>query len=311
MSFDTVILKKPFGPFDTGYWHDTGFKRAKNGRLALNGEGTTMTVFQKGYGGKDWLTVQASLPKILYGHNATLPTERQAREAANWLCEFVSNATRLTFTVEDSKAFRVDYTRDFDICEDRARTITLALLPTDLPDFPKVNREHDSVTFVKKRGREVTKQIVVYPKFTWATDTNQPQNVFALTRGKLRLEVRVMRKGLTAIKGAIKPLDYLSQSISDSLLNEAAKMLDLQRIINARNYDFQGKLIVHAYGQRSLGKLGLMGFIELVERYGENFYQKPDFHYPKSTYYKLRGELKELELWDQIVAASKVQSAYE
>ena len=56
--------------------------------------------------------VQASLPKIIFGHNATLPSEREAREAAKWLCGYVSSETGLIFTIDDIKAFRIDYTRD-------------------------------------------------------------------------------------------------------------------------------------------------------------------------------------------------------
>ena len=120
-----------------------------------------------------------------------------------------------------------------------------------------------------------------------------------------------MRKGLNGIKGVTRPLDYLSQSISDSLLNEAANMLELQRIIDARNIDFQQMLIVHACGQRSLGKLGLPTFVELVKRHGEHFHRNAEFHYPKSTYHKRKDELKKLGIWRDLVASSEVQSSYE
>src|SRR5687768_11734042 len=95
MSFDTVIFKKPFEPLGGDFWHDEGFTQAKNQRLIRNADLTSMTVHQKGYRGKDWLMVQASLPKILYGHNATLPDEQKAREAATWLCGYVGNSTRV------------------------------------------------------------------------------------------------------------------------------------------------------------------------------------------------------------------------
>jgi len=311
MSFDTVIFKKPFEPLDGVYWRSVGFRQSKDGRLVCNGDRTNLTVHQKGYAGKDWLMAQASLPKIVYGHNATLPNEQQARDAASWLCGYVSSVTGLIFTLEDVKAFRIDYTRDYDIQEDRAHAIALGLLPQDLPNFTRTMRCNDSVWFESQRDGQTIKEIAIYPKFTWASDNHEPQDVIDASRGKLRLEVRLMRKGLNSIKGANKPLDYLSQAISDTLLNEAATMLDLQRIIDARNFDFHHRLIVHACGQRSLGKLGLPTFIELVERYGPDFYRMPDFHYPKSTYHKRKNELERLGIWGDLLAASQLQRPYE
>jgi hypothetical protein len=309
MSFDTVIFKKPFAPLDATYWRDVGFKPVKNGRLGCNSHHTSMTVYPNGYGGKDWLLVQASLPKILFGHNAKLPNETQARDAASWLCGYVSSETGLTFTVDDVKAFRIDYTRDYDIQEDRTRAVTLALLARDLPNYTRTEREGDSVCFEREQGGKVIKQLAIYSKYAWAIDTNQASDVIDASRGKLRLEVRMIRKGLNSITGARKPLEYLSQSISDSLLNEAANMLDLQRIIDARNIDFHGRLIVHGCGQRSLGRYGLSTFIELVKREGEDFHLKPEFHYPRSTYFKRRAEAVKLGIWGDLVAASAVQTS--
>ncbi len=310
-SFDSVIFKKPFKPLGEVFWRDAGFEPAKHGRLVRNGEGVGMTVYPEGYQGKDWLMAQGSLPRIVFGDNITLPNEQQARMAASWLCSHVSGETGLTFTLEDAKAFRIDYTRDYDIREDTAPAIALALLSKALPDFERVIRLHDTVSFRHELEGKTARQILIYPKFTWATDTKQPQHVVEACRGKLRLEVRLERKGLKAVKGATKPLDYLTQSISQAVLDEATTMLDLQRILDARDFDFHERLIVHACGQGTLGKLGLPTFIELVRRYGPRFYYCPDFHYPKSTYHKRKSELEKLGFWDDLVAASEMRSSYE
>jgi len=311
VSFDTVIFKKSFEPQAVGFWRDVGFEPAKHWRLVRNGKGVGMTVYPAGYQGKDWLMAQASLPKIVFGHNAALPNEQQARMAASWLCSHVSGETGLTFTLDDAKAFGIDYTRDYDIREDTAPAIALALLPKALPDFERVIRHHDTVLFRHELEGKTARQILIYPKFTWASDTQKPQHVVEASRGKLRLEVRLERKGLKAVKGAIKPLDYLSQSISEAVLDEAATMLDLQHILDARDFDFHERLIVHACGQRTLGKLGLPTFIELVKRHGPEFHRTPEFHYPKSTYHKRKNELEKLGIWDDLVAASQMQLSYE
>jgi hypothetical protein len=309
-STDTVIFQAGYPSLDASYWRDVGFSPVKlRPEFRRNDDLTSMTVYPRGRQGKDWLRVQASLPKIVFGDNVKLLTEKQARGAAIWLCEHVSHVTGLTFTVDNVKPFRIDYMRHYEIREEEARTITLALMSKDLIGFNCTNREGDSVWFAMKHGRKVIKAIEVYPKFAWAIETKQSQHVIDESRGKLRLEVRLMQKGLKGIKGATRPLDYLSQSVGDSVLNQAANLLDLQRIINARNIDFQELLLVHAYRHRSLGKLGLMGFAEMVIRHGENFHQKPEFHYARSTYYKHRRELVEMGKWGDLVAASAIQSA--
>jgi hypothetical protein len=308
---DTVTFKNDYDPLSEQYWRDVGFKRASNGRLIKNSDRSSMTVYQNGYKGKDWLMVQASLPKIVFGHNATLPNEAQAREAASWLCEYASTETGLPFPVDHVKAFRIDYTRDYDIREDHSHAVALRLFAMDLPNFPRAKRHGDSVCFEREQGGKVIKAIEIYPKFAWATETKQPPEVIEASRGKLRLEVRLMRKGLDGVRGARKPLDYLSQSISDSLLNEAADILDLQRIIDARKIDFHERLIVHGCGQGSLGKYGLPTFVELVKRHGPNFHLKPEFHYAKSTYFKRKKEAEQLGIWYDLVATSDVQTPYE
>ena len=88
-------------------------------------------------------------------------------------------------------------------------------------------------------------------------------------------------------------------------------MLDLQRIIDERTIDFHERLIVHARGHGTLGKMGLPTFIELVKRHGENFYRRPEFHYSKSTYYKRRTEAEQMGIWRDLLAASEVQTSYE
>jgi hypothetical protein len=308
---DTVGFQKGLQTRDVAYWRDVGFTPVweGKGRLVSNCKLARMTVFPNGYGGKDWLRVEASLPKILFGHNARLPSETEARDAALQLCNHVSSETGLIFTLDDVKAFRIDYTRDYDIQESRAHSAVFALIARDVPGYPLANRNEDSVCFEREQGGQVIRQIVLYPKFKWANDTNQPCDVIDASREKLRLEVRFIRKGLKCIRGATKPLDYLSQSVSDSILNKAANMLDLQRIIDARNIDFQEMLIVHGCGQRSLGTLGLPTFVELVQRYGEHFHHKPDFHYPKSTYYKRKNELVRLGIWGDLLAASEVRTS--
>lgn len=311
MSFDTVTFKKGFDPQGVDYWRKVGFSWAKNGRLIRNGDGLCLTVFPNGYQRKDWLMAQASLPKILFGHNATLPTEKEAREAASWLCGYVTTETRLAFPIEEVKLFRIDYTRDYDIREDRVHAMALKLFAMDVRSFSEVHRYADSVCFECKKDDQVIKQLAIYPKFIWARDTNQPPEVIDASRDKLRLEVRLFRDGLKGIKSASKPLDYLSQTTSDSLLNEAAAMLDLRRIINARNIDFHEIQIIHARGQGSLGRYGLCMFIELVKRYGEYFHLKPEFHYARSTYYKWKRELESQGSWSDLVAASGVQTLYE
>ncbi len=310
MCVDTVIFKKGYEPLGAGYWRDVGFTPAKNGRLVRNADAACMTVYPNGHHRKDWLTAQASIPKIVFGHNATLPTEEQARDAASRLCDYVAAETGLLFAADDVKLFRIDFTRDYDIREGRAHAIALELLATDLRYFQRASRYGDSVLFQREQGGEVVKQLAIYPKFVWAADTHQPSDVVDASRGKLRLEVRLLRKGLTGIQGAIKPLDYLSQSISDSLLNEAEATLDLRRIIDARNIDFQEMLIVHARGQQSFTKYGLPTFVELVKRHGEKFHLNPEFHYPKSTYYKRKREVEDLGFWHDLVAASQVQTPY-
>jgi hypothetical protein len=308
---DTVSFQKGFQTRDAAYWRDVGFTPVweGKGRLANNGKLARMTVFPNGYHGNDYLRVEASLPKIVFGHNATLPSESQAREAASWLCGYVSSETGLIFTLDDVKTVRIDYTRDYYIQEDRARSISLNLRARDVPEFPQMNVTEDSVCFQRKQGGKTLSQIEIYPKFLWATGTNQPSDVIDASRGKLRLEVRLMHKGLKGIKGATKPLDYLTQSVSDSILNEAANMLDLQRIIDAQDVDFHERLIVHGCGQQSLGKQGPSTFVELVRRYGKQFYLNPDFHYPRSTYFKHRKAAEKLGFWHDLVAASEVQTS--
>jgi len=311
MSFDTVELKKGFKPLGSDYWFGVGFVQTSRGRFVRNDAMMNLTVYPNSYGCKDWVLVQASLPKIVFGHNAILPNEVQAREAATTLCEIVSEKTGLVFPVNEVKANRIDYTRDYLIQEERADEIASSLLSTKALNQSRTIRTKNTVYFVKESGGGITKEVVIYPKFEWAIESNQPEEVLEASRSKLRLEVRLRKKGLKGIKGASKPFDYISQLVSESVLNEVSTLLDLERISKARRMDFQEELIVYACGQKTLSRYGLPMFIELVKRHGEKFWEDPDFYYPKSTYYKNRRSLQELNIWDDLLEAAEVRTVYE
>jgi hypothetical protein len=110
---DTLGLQKAYDPMGAAFWIDKGFIRVSNNRLALNNNHVGLTVYPNGYRDKDHLLIEASIPRLIFGENVTLPSEHQAREGAVLLCGMASAATRLPFNINDAMVSRVDYRRNF------------------------------------------------------------------------------------------------------------------------------------------------------------------------------------------------------
>jgi hypothetical protein len=147
------------------------------------------------------------------------------------------------------------------------------------------NSLNGTVYFSRRNKNDTPKQIVTYSKLDWAVETRQPTEIVEAALDKLRLEVRLRGRGIDGISRKRDPLKIITESASNTVLNEASALLDLERIIAARRIDLLDVALSAGFRTRDFG---LFGFMYLVQKHGINFYKNPDFNWPKRTYYDRR-----------------------
>ena len=261
------------------------------------GEDYSPTLFYIGANdGKHYLSVQASLPKLLYGNNVQMLNEAQLTTALKQVSAFASKHFAVPFNAFTANVGRVDFCYNFGVGEERIYSYLQAASEAE-PAHLKQRRiigKIETVEFSNKfrkiycydKSRE-TAQLLKNDKATLET--------LERARGILRLEARF--SSTQAVKQlAIKKFhltDYTAQSllnfdIAKRVLTDAVEELSLHEPVV--NIDSRIDKLQKAYGYSS--KLQrLAGFLRLCDIYGHQKLLTLGVM-KSSAYYKQRGEVR-------------------
>ena len=307
--FDTVNLFRDFELRPQSYWQEAGFTLCHHRFVHNRPNAPRLTV--SNFNARSYLFSEFSIPRLLFGHNAVLPgSDTQALDAIESACSYIETITKLPFGPDKIKIRRIDFARDFHIQDHTSvEAISRELFAKVIPNM-KRHTIDNSVSFLRKTTRGLAKKISVYPKLdeVLSRPSPSPEAIRAAT-GKLRLEVRLEGRGLDGLKrsrGGITPMHLVSNQVSDGVIHEAMSLLDFNRILDARKIDFFGTLKSAGFRTRDFH---LLGFIETVKRCGPRFFEQPDIHCPKRTFYDYKKRCEELGIWQDLVNSSEVQLA--
>lgn len=82
---------------------------------------------------------ERSIPKLLYGHNASLPsTEADIQRGIELICAYTQNRLDIRFAADSARISKLHLTRDYFL-GDAANDAVLALFDRRLRHFPKRN----------------------------------------------------------------------------------------------------------------------------------------------------------------------------
>ena len=241
------------------------------------------------------LYAQTSVPRLLFGHNARLPSEIEAWEGARSLACYTENRTGLPFTLETATISEIHYTRDVAM-GDAAATAPLRLYNRTLPRFSKRTFEH-SLYF---QNRSVT--IRIYDKFAEVrTKKGYLPDAIHAAHGNLRIEYAARRPGVEAIRKRLNlqdcsPASLVSQDVSQQVLDKLCSDLDLDRLCEETGN------LQRLLGAYSIPKAWrLFGYLKMIEAFGERFYSDPRWSFNKREFDRARRDCKRAGAYPNIL----------
>jgi len=285
---------------------DRGFRRVKGQPYKwvwdyqVTGKTVPRLTWRSTEGG-DWLTVEVSLPKLLYSSNVFPLTADDIREGLEMISEFVEHTAGVVFEASEALVGRVDYCHGFQVGSENMMPYLSAISRANYPNLPFPSIKRSSVTFSNKAR---SKEIQLYDKWEEMSEqfkegkATEDQRDSAL--GFLRLEVR-HRTSPACTRLATKhdqpnrTAKYLlSPDIAYREIEESLTALGLDRPIVAVDGRVDG--IRKAFGDTPLCRR-LLGFITLLDRYGEGFWKHGYGGYKKSKYHEEAKLLRGAGLW--------------
>lgn len=243
----------------------------------------------------DWLSVEASLPKLLFGRNTVCLREDDIPSSLSKLSAFVTQTVGVEFDAATALLGRVDYFADFPVGGINVGCYLGAAATATLPRFDRniVN----STVMLKNQS----KQILVYDKAREVLSHSQPDpDILKEAEGMLRLEVRHRTAGackrLTEKHGHARrtALNLLTAAIAIQELTDALSDLGLDREIP--KYDGRIDALRDFYSD-TLTFCRLVGFLALLERYGEDFWRWNCGGYSRRTYNEHMRMLRRANAW--------------
>jgi hypothetical protein len=301
---DTVQLRhQVLMPSPTGL-QDRGFRRLQRQPnswgwdYSIAGKTVPRLTWRSTNGG-DWLTAEVSLPKLLYSENVHPITGDDVSEGLTMISELVSNTAGVSFNAATALVGRVDFYGGFKVGEDYLAPYLAAVSRANIIHLPRRIIENFSVTFKNK-----SKEIQLYDK--WEEMLSQlragkaTKEQWNKAAGILRLEVRYRTTAACKRLAHKYNLTYysaenlLALEIASQELDEALAATGLNQPI--ASVDKRVDDIRNTFGDNALCRR-LLGFITLLDRYGEGFWRHNYAGYKRSKYFKEASLLRNAGIW--------------
>lgn len=254
--------------------------------------------YRRAADGNHYASVEASLPKILYGNNIRILDQTDLREALDSLSVFASAQFGIQFNALTADVARVDFCFNFMVGEERLHAYLFAASEAEPPRLKRrVIGKIETVEFANKR-----RKVYLYDK------SREVEMLFR--KGKTTKDVSVMAQGgLLRLEARFNKLDAVEHLARKQLLlpdRRAQTLLTLDAaktvLTNAlesfglrhapvETRDARVLRLQEAYGYGSKFQR-LIGFMRLCEIYGNEKVVKLGIIKP-SAYYRQKTELKD------------------
>jgi hypothetical protein len=286
-----------------------GWKRVptKHGRAkwVLNEDGMPQLTWSTAPDRQSWLTATSSLPNLLYGSNVRLIDEAGIEQAWSLITDYVTVVSGRDFKARTALVGRLDVCHNFHVNETNIVPYVSAVSSVSIP---RMNRHpfNDSTAQFETKSR--LEKLQLYGKYREMSEKKlgTPDDK-KKALGVLRLEHRFDNdavKRLAKKHGLERRAESLiTADVARSVLEKDMELMNLDKAKAA--YDDRIDVLLKAYGSgRTVQRLA--GFLSLLDRYGENFYQIPELNYERSTYYNNARLCREASVWRRIEHPAKL-----
>lgn len=256
-------------------------------------------IYYSGAHAGHYLSVQASLPKILYNTNLRVLTDEEIDHALSIVSDYVLRETHAGFDARAANVGRVDYCFNFQVGEEKifpylraAMEATPAHLKRrvigNIETVDHYNKSRKLTIYAKKR--EVERQM----KLGRATERD-----VEAADGLLRIEARFTAAG--AVKGLREKLglaDRTAQSllrcqIAEHVLTRMLNELELNQSIASKTERFDR--LRHRFGFSPKFQR-LIGFMTMCEVYGAENLVRMDI-VKRASFYEQRRAMQQARAW--------------
>jgi hypothetical protein len=238
--------------------------------------------------GGAYLTAECSLPKLLYGNNVVMVSDAHLPAAFDSISEYVSKSSDRDFDSRTSLVGRLDICHNFQVGEPNVNSYISGVSGGSIPRMIRNAISDSTVRFQGKQSK-----VMVYGKFSEVSHLQKqgkatPEEV-AAARGVLRLEASYFKtpaiKRLTERYGFAERIacNLLSGELAKGELEKSMSKLSLDKPIVTQDARIEALIRSSHTGTRLEH---LMGFLSLLDRFGEDFYLLPELNYKRATYYK-------------------------
>ena len=243
------------------------------------------------------LSVQVSLPKLLFGHNARLPNQTEVNHGLQLMAEYAEEKSGLSFDAQTATIYLIHYATDIYLTEPDVWQMIEKLSKKRLKPLRKQFFEDSTIYFTPKSK---AKQIRIYPKLQKTlSEKKATDEAVNYADGNLRFESCLLKK--FAIDALVKRLD-LPDSKAQSLLTENVSDLVISELLESLNFfdlltDDKTALQTLRECFPTKKAMDLRGFLQMVKEHGENFYKDERLGFSKDSYYRNFRDCRKAKVW--------------
>lgn len=223
--------------------------------------------------GKTCLSVQGSLPKLLYGHNVKMLSKSELGKALKILQKFAATHFGIPFDIYKANVRRIEYCYNFSVGEDLIYSYLYAAAEADPPHLKRrLFGKIETVEFAND-----SRKIYCYDKGREVENEEINDEIVEAARGVLRLEVRynsteavkLLKKQLNLPDIQVRTL--LKFSLAKSILKSGVKTLGLHKTVipfDQRLFKLKNKYGYGSKFHRLAGFLylcGIFGYDKLID----------------------------------------------
>lgn len=230
------------------------------------------------------VSAECSIPRLLFGHNARLPSQDEVKEGMQCLGDFVETRTGLPFDPETATVSLVHYARDIQLGEPGVYAAIRKLSQRKLVRYDSL-LYNSSTLYFNAKGKATV--IRIYPKFAEVRcKKRESAEAIEAARGKLRIELCLLKsRRIDSLVKSLKLSDKTAKTLLTSEISETliSKLLaDLSFDVCLKTGRSNLEILQREYKRAKAYRLN--SFIQAIELYGEKFYLDPKHDLSKYTY---------------------------
>lgn len=241
------------------------------------------------------LSAEASLPKLIYGHNSKLLNQSEVNSAIDLMGKYAEVHSGLEFDIETARVATVHYAKDFELTESQVWRMIRKLSAKTLPRMDKLFYNDTTLYFKAK-----TSSIRIYPKLQEVLARKNPNpEAVKLANNKLRIECCLTSN--YAINSTVKKFG-LTDRTSKSLINEKFSNSIIAEVLESLDFDTclenEMTILDSLLEQFTAKRAGdLFGFLQIANERGENFFKDKTLKYSKDSYYRNIRDCRKAGVW--------------